>query len=257
MKNNSIKIYSLITSISLLVFLFAPTNSIAQRFNHGGGGGMRGGGGGGMHGIGGFSRQPIQMNRSIGGGAHNTGHPDQVIRREDMHDGPHRGMDRPGGVFHPVFGNHPYAYHSYHPYIWGPRWHPFGFFLNSLAVDAFYFTLAGQPYYYDYGVFYVPYQNGYTAVAPPLGAVVGYLPEGYETVMVGDAVYYYYGGAFYINQGSSFRVVSAPEGAIIYQLPEGAVEQIINGQSYLLFNNTYYLPFGQAEQDLSEILTKN
>ena len=227
----------------------------AQRFNHGGGGG-------GNHGGGGFSRPPMQASRpSYNPPAraverHEVHEP--VIRREEWHGGGRRpGEGRPGGIFHPVYGNHPYAYHTYHPYAWGPRWHPFGFFMSAMAADAYYFTLANQGYYYDYGVFYIPSGNGYTAVPPPVGALVGYLPDGFETVQVGDYYYYYFGGAFYTKEGNSFRVVPAPAGAIIYQLPEGATEQAINGETYLMFNNVYYLPVSQNGQDAYEVIQMN
>jgi hypothetical protein len=177
-----------------------------------------------------------------------------VIRREEFHDAPRRGFEHPDGIYHHAYGDHPYAYHHYHPYVWGPRWHPYGFFLNTLAADAFYFTLADQAYYYDYGVYYIPSGNGYMAVAPPIGALVGYLPDGYETVQVGDMIYYYYGGAFYVREGNAFRVVTAPPGAVVYLLPEGAVEQLVNGEYYMVFNNVYYLPISQNGQDAYEVV---
>ena len=60
-----------------------------------------------------------------------------------------------GHVYHTgsYHGIHPYYDHPYRPFYWGPRWHPFGFWLNALAANAFYFSLANQAYYYDDGYF--------------------------------------------------------------------------------------------------------
>jgi Family of unknown function (DUF6515) len=154
-------------------------------------------------------------------------------------------------------GVHPYYYHPYRPSYWGPHWHPLGFFLSSLAADAVLFSIANQQYYYDQGVYYEPTNGGYSVVPPPVGAVVAYLPQGYETTMVGNDTYYYYGGAFYITNGQGYQVVPSPPGAVIIQLPVGAVEQQINGDTYLVYNNTYFQPISQDGQDAYEVVTPN
>ena len=248
--------------VGLLLSFSLPQTTFAQRFSHGGGGGGRpsGGGGGGRsfnggggHEMGNRENHPVPvMHNNIGGGGRDMGNHNVGYRNE-----PNRGFRNNEGVYHHVYGNHAYAFHAYHPYIWGPRWHPFGYFMGSLAADAFLFSIAGQQYYYDYGVYYQPSGNGYAVVAPPIGAVVSYLPDGYVTVQVGDALYYYYGGAFYISMGNSYRVVPAPAGAIVYEIPEGAAEQVINGINYLLYNNTYYLPISQNGQDAYEVVEVN
>jgi hypothetical protein len=154
-------------------------------------------------------------------------------------------------------GIHPYYYHPYRPSYWGPGWHPLGFFLSSLAADAVFFSIANQRYYYDEGVYYQPSNGGYSVVPPPVGAVVSYLPQGYETTMAGNDTYYYYGGAFYISNGQGYQVVPAPPGAVIVQLPVGAIEQSINGDTYLVYNNTYFQPISQDGQDAYEVVTPN
>ena len=252
-----------IVTILAVLFLFIigmPQTGNAQRFGHGGGGGMRGGGGGGMRGGGGGGRPVQVMPHTINGGSRNDGN--HVFRAPGRGDGgrPFGGITHNENVYHHGggWGAHPYAYHAYHPYIWGPRWHPFGFFAAALSADAFMFYIANQQYYYDDGVYYAPSNSGYTAVAPPIGAVVTYLPAGYMTVTGGDGnTYYYYGGAFYISQGGSFRVVPAPVGAVVTEIPEGATEQNINGESYLLYNNTYYEPISQDGQDAYEVVQVN
>jgi hypothetical protein len=259
---NHIKFVFFVFSIAAL---FAPQALLAQHFGHGGGGGggFHGGGGGGFHG-GGARPAPAgggfhdAAPRSINGGMRNFGnHPMPAIGRGF----PGRGIPHPvpglrnEGVFHNSFGFRPYAYHPYHPYVWGRYWHPFGFFLGALTADAILLNFDGGQYYYDQGVYYQPSNGGYTAVAPPIGAVVTYLPDGYETVPMDNGTYYYYGGVFYVQQGdNSFRVVPAPAGAIVSEIPQGATQQNINGESYLLYNNSYYLPISQDGQDAYQVV---
>lgn len=267
----------------LMVAASLPQYSLAQRFSHGGGGG-------------GFSRPapvesrpapvesrpapaarpaapvvnrpaPVQQYHpapagAINGGSRNVGNHDfsragtappprvvnaQVNGRENVN------------VYHTNarVAYRPYAYHPYHPYRWGPSWHPVGFFLASLAADAYLFSLAGQSYYYDDGVYYAPYNGGYDVVAAPVGATVSSLPPGYETVMVGDDYYYYYGGTFYINTGQAYQVVQAPDGAIVSEVPDGATQQDVDGQDYLVYNNTYYLPVSSNGQDAYQVVVMN
>jgi len=260
---NKIKLASIACIFCTITFSI-PQTSMAQHFGHGGGGGggFHGGGGGGFHGGGAVSRGGgfgggggVETRGGFNGGARNVG--------VHVYGG---GGVRPaygGGRFndnayHQVYGFHNYSYHPYHPYIWGPYWHPFGFFAATLGADALFFSLANQQYYYDNGVYYQPYNGGYTVVAPPVGAVVNYVPSGYQVVQGADgAQYYYYGGAFYIPQGGSFRVVPAPTGAIVNQIPEGAQDQQINGQDYVLYNNTYFQPISQNGQDAYEVVQVN
>jgi Family of unknown function (DUF6515) len=149
---------------------------------------------------------------------------------------------------------HAYVYHPYHPYYWGHNWHPLGYFAVSLARDAFLFSLANQQYYYDQGVYYQPTTGGYAVVAAPVGAMVSFLPPGYETTMVGNDYFYYYGGTFYVDTGNGYQVVQAPFGAVVTQIPDGAVQQDINGQTYLFYNNTYYQPVSLNGVDAYEVV---
>lgn len=174
---------------------------------------------------------------------------EDVHARVDMHD--------QVNVYHTgdYRGIHPYYYHPYRPYYWGPHWHPLGFFLTSLAADAIWFNFNGQRYWYDDGCYYLPGNGGYSVVPPPVGAVVPSLPDGYETTMVGNDTYYYFGGAFYMQTDQGFEVVAAPPGAVITQLPVGAVDQQVNGQDLLVYNNVYYMPISQDGQDAYEVVT--
>ena len=203
------------------------------------------------------------VHENINGGSYNNGHHD-FNQHENVVIHDNRPVDRRyenerGNIYHinNYRGIHPYAYHPFHPFVFGPRWHPVGFFLNALAFNAFRFSVGNQWYYYDNGCYYVPYQRGYTVVSPPIGAIVNYLPDGFETVPVNNDTYFYYGGTFYINIGDRYQVVQAPYGAVVSQLPVGAVEQDINGQTLMVYNNTYFEPIYQDGQDSYEVVPIN
>ncbi|MBS1668955.1 MAG: hypothetical protein JST58_16390 [Bacteroidetes bacterium] len=150
-----------------------------------------------------------------------------------------------------------YSYHNYQPAYWGPRWHPIGYFLSALAADAIRLSIGNSNYYYSDGCYYSPYNDGYAVVQPPMGAVVGYLPDGYETVLVGNDYYYYFAGVFYIDNGQGYQMVAAPYGAIVSQLPAGAVEREINGEIVLEYNNTFFEPIMQDGQDAYQVVPVN
>jgi hypothetical protein len=197
---------------------------------------------------------------TINGGSRNFGNHDfsrpgaverQVPVRQNVTVRDHINVYHTGGYR----GVHPYYYHPYRPYYWGPHWHPLGFFLPALAADAVVLTFDNRHYYYDDGVYYLPSNGGYTVVPAPIGAIVGALPPGYETTTAADGnTYFYFGGVFYIYTGQGYQVVPAPPGAVITQLPVGAVEQGINGEILLVYNNTYYLPISQDGEDAYEVV---
>lgn len=258
-------------SFIFCVVLCMPQQSLGQRFNHGGARPAA------------PARPAPSIRPTINGGSRNIGNhnftrpevnnvrvtpappPPRVVSRPPNAASNPRGrsagpVHENVNVYHGAYrAGHVFSYHAhpYHPYHWGPRWHPLGFFLSSLAVDAYFFSLANQRYYYDDGVYYVPYNNGYTVVAAPIGAVVSSLPPGYETVTLGDDYYYYYGGTFYIDTGQGYQVVPAPIGAVVTEIPDGAVDQQINGEDLLVYNNTYYQPISQDGQDAYQVVQVN
>jgi hypothetical protein len=87
--------------------------------------------------------------------------------------------------------------------------------------------------------------------------VVSYLPDGYETTMVGNDTFYYYAGAFYVAIDQGYQVVPAPVGAVVTQIPVGAVDQQINGEDILVYNNVYYAPISQDGEDAYEVVQGN
>lgn len=279
----SLKYKTLAIIVLALAIAGCPQSGMAQRFNHGGGGG------GGYHPapaprpvvqvprpVAPAPRQvapaerPVVVPRegarpieerptTINGGARNVGIHDlsrpvdvhtTVNVRQNVTERDHVNVYHTGGYR----GIHPYYYHPYRPYYWGPHWHPLGFFLGSLAADAIFFSFNNQQYYFDDGCFYLPGNGGYSVVPAPVGAIVSSLPPGYETCTVGDQTYEYFGGVFYVYTGQGYQVVAAPPGAVVSQLPVGAVEQNINGEDVLVYNNTYYQPISQDGQDAYEVV---
>jgi hypothetical protein len=151
---------------------------------------------------------------------------------------------------------HHYYNHPYSPYVYGPSWHPIGFFVRAFAATAIIISFNNTQYHCEDGVYYAPGNDGYVAVAPPIGAFVPSLPNGYATVNVGGMDFYYYGGTFYAQAENGYQIVQAPPGAIVYNLP-GGCEQVQSGNIlYLKYNNAYYQPIqfnGQNAYEVAEI----
>lgn len=158
---------------------------------------------------------------------------------------PYRPYPRPpvvwGGYGFSCF--RPYYYHPYTPFYWGPAWHPWGFFVATLAVTAIVVSVENQKYHYDEGVFYTESDGGYVAVEAPQGATVKVIPSDAQTVEVSPTVNnYYYGGTFYEKENGEYTVVPPPAGAVVDNLPEGAEEVKVGDQTYVKYGDTYYLP---------------
>ena len=136
----------------------------------------------------------------------------------------------------------------YHP---GPRWHPIGFFVTTVAVTAIIVTAVNEnneeeEYQYDDGTYYKETnqdgQTGYVAVPAPIGAKVPTLPSDNTEITVGSTTYYYYASTFYTASGSDYVVVQPPPGATVPYVPDGYEKKEINGVQYYIYNNIYYLP---------------
>jgi len=152
------------------------------------------------------------------------------------------------------YTNYSYAYHPYRPYYYGSFYHPFGYFVGSLAASAMLFSWNNMYYGYDQGIYYEPYNNGYRVVPAPIGAYIGRLPAGFTSVNVDGYVYYYFAGTFYVSGSNGYEIVPAPPGAIVYDLPEGAKEVRINDTVYIEFNGTYYQPIVIDGRDAYEVV---
>ncbi|MEJ1238416.1 DUF6515 family protein [Chryseolinea sp. T2] len=149
---------------------------------------------------------------------------------------------------------HPYYYHPYRPFYWGPVWHPWGFFVATLAATAIIVTVENQQYHYDQGVYYVQSNGGYTVVQAPVGATIKVLPEGSEKVVVNETTNnYYYGGTYYEKKGDTYSVVPPTAGTVVENLPEGGEEVKIGDQTYVKFGETYYQPIQQNGKSMYEV----
>jgi Family of unknown function (DUF6515) len=132
-----------------------------------------------------------------------------------------------------------------HGYYWTGI-HP-GFAIGVLPSGYVQVTVGGVGFYYYDGAFFRPTTAGdYTAVVPPVGAVVPQLPDGSEAIVVGPTTYYYGGGAFFLQQPNGFAVVPAPLGVTVSGLPPGATSVVINGVIYYVSGPNYFLPVMQG-----------
>ena len=160
------------------------------------------------------------------------------------------------GGFH-YYAYHPYYYHPFTPFYWGPIWHPWGFFVASLATTAIIISVENEQYHYDQGNYYVKEKDGYTVVQAPVGATIKVLPDGYETVSTGDSTNnYYYGGAYYEKDSDGYTVVPPTAGTVAENLPEGAEEVRIGDQTYVKYGETYYQPVkidGKNQYEVAEV----
>jgi hypothetical protein len=194
---------------------------------------------------------------------------------------------------HVYFCYHPYYYHPYTPFIWGPMWHPWGFFVATLATTAIIVSIVdndlpdypvaydmnnpsifsgpyssmmvnnegklvetpvGQDYYYDEGVFYLKVDGGYTVVAGPIGAVVPKLPKGYETAKLDDgSTNYYFAGTFYVKVDKGYKVVAPTAGTVVEHLPDGGEEVELGDIKYVKIGEIYFQPIQQDGKNVYEI----
>jgi hypothetical protein len=155
---------------------------------------------------------------------------------------------------HRYYCYHPYRYHPYRPYAWGPMWHPWGFFIATLAETAIIISVSNQQYHYDQGVYYVAGNGGYTVVQAPVGAVITTLPPASQTVIVNETTNnYYYGGTFYEKSDKGYTVVPPTAGVTVENLPEGGKEVTIGNQKYVKIGETYYQPVEIDGKNLYEV----
>jgi hypothetical protein len=163
--------------------------------------------------------------------------------RHDDHRGPGRRKEvvvvRPE---HHV--DHDLDIDRHHSHYWSSYWS--GMRLRALPHGYLSIRIGGRPYYYYEGVYYEPAPEGYSVVAPPVGATISSLPAGATGISINGTIYFYAGGAFYLQQPNGFAVVPAPIGVTVAELPPGATPVVINGNTYYLGNGTYYFPVMQG-----------
>lgn len=169
----------------------------------------------------------------------------------------YRPYPRPPYVYggHRYYCFHPYFYHPYHPFYWGPVWHPWGFFVATIATTAIIVSVENQHYYYDQGVYYIQSNGGYTVVQAPVGATVKTLPDNTQTVVVNETTNnYYYGGTYYEKSKDGYTVVPPTAGTVVENLPEGGEEVKIGDVTYVKYGETYYQPIQQDGKNMYEVV---
>jgi hypothetical protein len=122
-------------------------------------------------------------------------------------------------------------------------WHPWGFFVTTMAATAIIISIQNQAYYYDQGVYYIESDGGYTVIEAPVGATIKVLPEGSETVIINETTNnYYYGGTYYEETDEGYTVVPPTAGTVVENLPEGGEEVKIGDITYVVLGDVYYQP---------------
>jgi Family of unknown function (DUF6515) len=128
---------------------------------------------------------------------------------------------------------HPYVFHPFRPFVWGPRWHPWGFFVATLATTAIILSIVDN---YEPGDLDMASNTGLNNGFYPFGLqpalsgpsfayhadnrLYNYAPSANNVLNVEDE-YWYDEGTYYIKSDGGYTVVAAPLGAKIKTLPSG------------------------------------
>jgi hypothetical protein len=137
---------------------------------------------------------------------------------------------------------HPYYYHPYRPFVWGPVWHPWGFFITTLAATAIIvsFADADLPRVVEIQEILARIDQGELDNNDRVaGPNLGYSDQALwaqnssETLIpaLADGDYYYDQGVFYLKEKGGYTVVAAPVGALIKTLPTGYETVVVDESS--------------------------
>lgn len=172
--------------------------------------------------------------------SHNT-----TVRRTNNFRPYSRPPYRYGG--HRYYCYRPYYYHPYRPFVWGPVWHPWGFFIATLATTAIIISVA------DADLPPIPNQSEMMAVdyadySPNMPSRISgpnvaiYDPAAYYYTTGNFAQDYYYDqGVFYIKSDGGYTVVAAPVGATIKTLPKGyETVKLDDGTTNYYYGGAFY-----------------
>lgn len=182
---------------------------------------------------------------------HNTRN--TTIRRNSIHSYHHPPYVYGGRRF---YAYHPYVYHPFRPFVWGPAWHPWGYFIATLAATAIVVSVNDARYHYNEGVWYTASNGGYIVCAAPVGGSVATIPSTAENVTVNNVTNYYYGGTYYEKDGEQYKVVAPPAGVVVKHLPEGGEEIKVGNQTYVKVGETYYQPVEGEKYEVVQVEEK-
>jgi len=116
-------------------------------------------------------------------------------------------------------------FHHHHREGWRPRYnfydneyhfYPYVNVASGVELSANYVTVLfdGQTYFFDRGSFYIQTPQGFLAVPPPLGIIVGAISPHARKVDMGGQIYYRHKGICFIQVEQGYQVVEqvqAPE----------------------------------------------
>jgi hypothetical protein len=123
--------------------------------------------------------------------------------------------------------------------------------------------VAGSPYYYANGVYFVQSGSQYVVVPAPVGATVQHPPAQVTNVYVNNQDLGYSNGTYYeqeppakAGEDPTYKVVAPPVGATVQTLPEGAKSETIGGIEYYEYAGTYYQVFHSGSKVVYMVVKK-
>ncbi len=143
---------------------------------------------------------------------------------------------------------HPYYFHPYRPFVWGPVWHPWGFFVATLAATAIIVSVADNdmPHPADLawnnftGIGVNPIDKQLMSSSPSFVSYTDHpvfsFSQASSASQAAATQYYYDQGVFYVKSGEGYSVVAAPVGAKVKSLPSGYETVVIDEKT----TNYYY-----------------
>ena len=138
-----------------------------------------------------------------------------------------------------------------------------GMAVASLPARHETIVVAGSPYYYADGVYYVQSGSQYTVVPAPVGATVEHPPAQVTNVYVNNQNLGYSNGAYYEQEppakeggDPTYKVVAPPVGATVQSLPKDAKPTTIKGTEYYEYAGTYYQAFYSGSQVVYMVVEK-
>jgi hypothetical protein len=173
-----------------------------------------------------------------------------------------------GGVA--IWSHNPFFFHPFHPFMWGPMWHPWGFMVPMPPPQAQVVNVTNitnetnvtnvtnviTEFQYAEGVFYQKDEEGWLVVPAPIGAEVKSIPDNYEKVILdNNEINYYWGGAFYEKTANGYVVVPPTAGALVQNLSEGGEEVKMGDITYVRLGSTYYQPVQVKGKNMYEVVT--
>jgi len=158
-------------------------------------------------------------------------------------------VNRPG--YRPVYGNDRRPHYNPHNPAWGYGYLPRrNSYFYSLPANYFSINFGGIGYRYWDGVFYRPYNNLFSVIAPPVGIYINVLPVGYRRIYVRERPYYYFNGTYYDQRDANYYVVSPPVGAVVESLPAGYETVVIDGETFYTADGAQYKPTVQQNGEI-------